>query len=192
MDYLEVRIVFKMLTFQRFWRFLSVTDIISSLNRLVQLSRPDMIKPHLVHGTFAATSPGSHTDQSCFPIQTTASMFCYVQLRPGVTSLLSRELRSSSHACRTDRKQSAHTSSSALLHWVIRTGLPSGCTRICVVGRQEPGLLNVQSLSLQPGRKRCLANVGGKADKQELLLTECLRFLAPMWWYLEVGPLGAN
>ena len=151
-----------------------------------------MIKPRLVYGAFVATSPGSHTDQSCFSTQTMSPMCCYVRLRPGVTSLLSRELRSSSHASRMDHKQSAHTSSSALLPWVIRPGLPSGSTGICVVGRQEPGLLNVQSLSLQPGRKRWLVNAGGKGDKQEVLRTECLHLLAPMWWYLEVGSLGAN
>lgn len=100
-------------------------------------------------------SPGSHTDQSCLPTQTMSSMYCYVQLRPGVTSRLSGELRSSSHASRMDCKQSAHTSGSALLHRVMSSGLPSGSVGICAIGRQEPGLLNVQSLSLQPGRKRC-------------------------------------
>ena len=123
-------------------------------------------------------SPGSHTDQSCLPTQTMSSMYCYVQLRPGVTSRLSGELRSSSHASRMDCKQSAHTSGSALLHRVMSSGLPSGSVGICAIGRQEPGLLNVQSLSLQPGRKRC-CECGRKGGKEEVLWTKCLQAPSP-------------
>lgn len=131
-------------------------------------------------------SPGSHRDQSCLPTQTMSSTYCYVQLRPGVTSRrpgvtsrLSGELRSSSHASGMDRKQSTHTSGSALLHRVMSSGLPSGSAGICAVGRQGPGLLNVQSLSLQPSRKSCLVNVGGKGGEEEVLRTECLQAPSP-------------